>query len=276
MKTIFKRISILGIVFLFALSCTDPSMPSCRISKFYWEDEWHDAHYNSDGRLRALIAVNSQVYFYYDASSRLTSAEIFTGDPTPFYKYEFIHGPDGIIQTDEYHPSALGTEHTRTIFHYATPTRIDYIIHQEFGYTEEIGFEIREDISYTSNNVKFIDGTSSVITTEYLAGKYDKKKNPFRALAAAVGNNAFFPVCRVANFPVSDYDISKMNIFSVNNPLRASYRLPGVDPTSQLFTYTYHGGIAKTIKWAETSYGTTTTEEYAFEFECGHRKSSEE
>ncbi len=270
MKTLFTRGCMLLLLISFAFSCIDPEKPACRISKFYWEGEWHRAQYNSSGRLRGLVAENSKVAFYYNGLSQLTSAEIYrNGDSEPFYKYEFIQGPNGIIQRDEYHPSALGTEHTRTIYHYSSPGSVDYVIHQEFGHDGVLGFEIRRDILYSGGNVKHIDGTSSFITTDYYGAKYDNRRNPFKALAAAVGNNVFFPIGIQANFPVSNYDISYLNLFSKNNPTRGQYRIPGVDPSDQLFTYTYDGDIVKTLAWDETSYGSTTTEKYAFEFECG-------
>lgn len=269
MKTLLTRGCILLLLISLAFSCTDPEKPACRISKFYWEGEWHRAQYNSSGRLRALVADNRKVMFYYDAMSRLIAAEIYMGDPAAFYKYEFIHGPHGIIQADEFHPSALGTEHNRKIYHYASPASVDYIIHHEFGYTEELEFEIRYDFTYSGGNVKQIHGSSSVITTDYYGAKYDKKRNPFKVLATAVGNSVFFPVGIHANFPVSNYDISYLNLFSRNNPIRGQYNVPGVDPSEQLFSYSYHGNIAKSLKWDDTSYGTTTTEEYAFDFQCG-------
>ncbi|HYF68277.1 MAG TPA: hypothetical protein VD884_09075 [Ohtaekwangia sp.] len=275
MKTLFTRGGILLLLISLAFSCVDPETPTCRIAQFYWEGEWHRAEYNSSGRLRALVAENSKIVFYYDALFQLTSAEIYMGDPEPFYKYEFTHGPHGIIQTDEFHPSTLGIEHNRTIYHYSGPASVDYIIHQEFGYTEELGFEIRYDIHYSGGNVKHIHGSSSFITTDYYAAKYDNKHNPFKALAATVGNNVFFPVGIHANFPVSDYDISYLNLFSKNNPIRGQYNVPGVDPSDQRFTYTYDGDIAKSLKWDNTSYGTTTSEKYAFEFECRAIKTEE-
>ena len=270
MKIAITRICLALLLVVFAFSCKDPEARTCRISKFYWEGEWHRAQYNSSGRLRALVAENNKIVFYYDALLRLTSAEIFLdGDTEPFYKYQFIHSPHGIVQRDEYHPSDLGTEHTRTIYHYSGPGSVDYFIKQEFGHDEHIGFEIRQDITYSGGNVKHIDGSSSVIATDYYGAKYDNKRNPFKTLAAAVGNDAFFPVGIHANFPVSRYDISCLNLFSKNNPQRGQYRIPGVDPSDQLFTYTYDGDIVKTLVWDETSYGSTTTEKYAFEFECG-------
>jgi hypothetical protein len=275
MKTLFSRACIAAILVLFVFSCDDSALPPpCRISKFYWEDEWHAAHYNSAGRLTALIADSSQVYLYYDDLMRLKSAEIFTGDPTPQYKFEFIHGPNGIIQADEYHPSTLGTEHNRILYHYISPSRVDYLIRQEWGNTETLGFEIQYDITYAGNNVDYIEGTSSVIHTEYFGGKYDQRRNPFRALAAAVGNPVFFPVCIHANFPVPNYDISLMSLFSRNNPLDASYQIDffGVDPQDQEFTYTYFGNIAKTILWDDEA---ASSEDYAFEFECGRGPSEE-
>ena len=274
MKTLLTRAGIFLLLVSLSFSCTQYEKPTCRISKFYWEGEWHKAQYNSAGRLLGLVAANSKVVFYYDAMSRLTSAAIYMGDADPYYKFKFIHGPHGIIQADKYHPSIWGTQHTRMIYHYASPTSVDYIISQEFGNTEEINFQIRYDFTYTGGgNVKHIDGTSNVIHSDYFGLKFDDKRNPFRVLAAAGGNPVFFPIGTHANFPMSSanntYDISLMNRFSKNNPVYAEYEIPGVDPDQQFFTYTYDGNMANTLKWDQVHYGTTDTEKYAFEFECG-------
>lgn len=127
--------------------------------------------------------------------------------------------------------------------------------------------------------MKHVDGTSTVIHTDYFALKYDDRKNPFRILAAAVGNPVFFPIGTHANFPMSSvnntYDISLLNRFSKNNPVFAQYEVPGVDPTDQFFTYTYDGNLANTLKWDEVSYGVTKSEKFAFEFECKPFKAEE-
>lgn len=254
--------------------CTPEISRHCRIAKFLWDGQWHQAHYASDGRLAELIAPDSStILFHYNAASQLTNAEIYRGTPTPKYRFKFTHGPFGIVQTDEYHPSSLGTEHNRTLFHYSSASRVDYIIYQEFGAdTTSIvpGFQIRYNLSYVNNNVSFIDGVSSEIHTAYTGGHYDKKNNPFRVLAAAVGNNAFFPVCFMANFPVAHYDISFLSLFSFNNPQRAQYELvgTGLDPEVQTFTNTYAGSVAKKIVWQNGSYGLSDSRTYEFEFDC--------
>src|SRR5687768_14808356 len=98
MKSVLVRCCTAAILCSFVFSCNDPSLPPCRVSRFYWEDEWHVANYNSSGRLTSLIADSSQVYFYYDEMLRLKSAEIFTGDPTPSFTFQVKHGANGIIQ----------------------------------------------------------------------------------------------------------------------------------------------------------------------------------
>ena len=277
MKTLLTRGCILLLFILFAFSCADHETSPCRITKFLWEGEWHTAQYNSSGRLQGLVAPNSKIVMYYDALSRLTSAEIFMGgDPTPFYKFEFTQGPHGIIQTDRYQPTGLQLR--RTFFHYAGPGVIDEITEQEFGDSSDptrVTFEVNFLITYSGGNVKALIEDSGIST--YYGMKYDKKRNPFKALAAAVGNDAIFPIGALANFPIggSSYDISYLNRLSKNNPLRGQYSVMGTGPFEQFFTYTYDGNIAKTLKWDEISYGSTSTSEYAFEFACGPFKAEE-
>lgn len=260
---------------ILALSACHDEIPSrpCRIEKMYWEDQWFSASYSGSGRLTLLQADTSRVEFHYNASDQLIKAAIYGTGATPAYRFEFIHGPWGIIESNEYHPSIWGEYRTRTLYHYAAPGVVDYFIDEEYGADPDPGFIIRTDITYSGGNVKHLDGTSSVIVTDYYGLKYDKRKNPFRALAVAVGNPAFFPVCRMVNYPVATYDISYLSIFSRNNPLSGQYQVPGVDPTDQTFTNHYSGPMANKIRWDSSSYGTVTTNEYAFEFSCGYSTS---
>ena len=270
MKTLLTRSCAVLLLISIAWSCKDPEGRQCRISKFYYEGEWHRAYYTPEGRLLSLIADKSKIIFKYDELLRLKGAQIFmNGDPNPYYRYSYIQGPNGIVQIDEYYPYTMGTFiHNRFLFHYSSPGVVDYFIRQEWGNTEDLGFEIRYDITYSGGNVKHIDGTSSVITTDYYGIKYDKNHNPFKALAALVGNDAFFPVGIKANYPVSNYDISMLSLFSRNNPLAGQYRIPGVDPVNQVFVYGFNGDIVETIGWESTSYS-TSVEKYAFGYECG-------
>ena len=278
MKTkILSTLLVIVTCALFTFSCDPELTGACRISKFLWEDQWHRAFYNSAGRLTDLVAPDSShIVFYYNASNQLEKALIYKSAPTPKYRFEFIHGPTGIIQTDEFHNSTLGVEHTRTLFHYASATRVDYLIHQEFGTGTTVGFEIRQNMTYVNNDVSFIEGISSEINTAYTASRYDKKKNPFRLLALAVGNPTFFPVCFMTPFPVGEYDISFLSLFSFNNPLRAQYEIPGtgLDPEVETFANTYAGSFAKKITWNNTSYGITDFAVYEFDIDCSAHSSS--
>jgi hypothetical protein len=269
------RLIFLLLVF-FATACVDEiARRPCRISQVYWEGQWFDAFYSGSGRLLRLEADTSKVDFHYNGADQLIKAEIYGTDPDPKYRFEFAHGPFGIVETNEYHPSIWGEYRTRTEFHYAGPSVVDYLIHEEYGVDPVPGFVIQYDITYSGGNVKLIDGTSSVITTDYIGSRYDKKKNPFKVLAAAVGNPAFFPACKMVNYPVATYDISYLSIFSSNNPLRGQYEVPGVDPAFQTFANHYAGAIADKITWSSSSYGVVTSNEYAFKLECGHHAGGE-
>lgn len=172
--TIFVKAACLLAFAIGFSACTPEISRHCRIAKFLWDDQWHQAHYNSVGRLTELIAPDSStILFHYDASNLLVKAEIYRSASTPKYRFKFTHGPFGIIQTDEYHGSSLGTEHNRTLFHYSSAIRVDYIIHQEFGpdtTTTVPGFQIRYDLAYVNNNVSHIQGTSSEINSSYTGG----------------------------------------------------------------------------------------------------------
>ena len=119
-----KTISTLAILLIFAASCIDPHFSPCRIDQFYWENQWHQAHYNAVGRLTRLEAPTSKVYFYYDAAWRLTKAEIFTTAVIPTYEFDFAHGPFGINRIDQYHHIGGVTFHQRSDISYSGPTRV--------------------------------------------------------------------------------------------------------------------------------------------------------
>ncbi|MFZ6013770.1 MAG: hypothetical protein ACOYXT_25750 [Bacteroidota bacterium] len=256
------------LVTLFA--CGPTEIPTCRIAKFLWEDNWYSAVYDPAGRLTSLEAIGRRVDFSY-LSGKLTKAAIYEDGLAPRFMFTFKHGPYGIIEANEYHESIFGTEHNRTLYHYASPSQIDYIVCQEFGTggDPDPGFEIRYNFSYDRNgNLSEADGRSSWLSSRYLGLEYDKKANPYRMLAAATGNPLFFPACLSANFPGPDYGISILSIFSSNNPVRGEYLIPGVDPEVQRFINSYSGQLTTKIIWANTSYGTTTEQDYAFEYDC--------
>lgn len=259
MKSLKLFLAIPLLASLVIISSCDPSDISCQIKRFYWEDQYYDAYYSPTGRLELLKSSLSEVRFYYDEYDKLYHAEIHNdGEPSPTYEFDFIHGPFGITEVDLY--PLVGT-HVKEIFHYSSPTQVDYSITQEFGGSDptEVTFEIFHYFTYSGGNVKHVDSPSSVIHTSYSAHKYDKHGNPFRMLAKAVGNPVFFPVCRTVFFPVSLYDIPYVSLLSKNNPLSGQYEIlgSGLDPQIQEFHYTYTGPLVNTIEWTDTSYGTT-------------------
>jgi hypothetical protein len=277
--TFIKRILPIALIVVWSCDPCHPVRLRCRLDKFYWEGKWHQANYAGD-RLVSLIGAHSEIYFAYNAARQLEKAEIYTGDPTPKYKFTFTHGPFGITETDLRSYYGSSEERVKYIYHYASPTRIDYIIYQEFGAGpgDPPTFELQENFTYTGNNVTFVDGLSDVIHTQYSSNSYDKKQNPFRLLGKEVGNPLFFPACRLVPFPVAEYDISILSIFSQNNPLKAQYEIPGsgIDPQEQTFTNTYTSSLATKIHWEDASLGTAEAEDYAFELACGHTTSEED
>lgn len=279
-KTLLKTILLVSLLASISGCTHESAVPCCRISKFLWDNQWHQVYYNGAGRVTDMVSPDSsRIFFHYNAADLLTAAEIYRSGPTPAYRYKFVHGPYGIAETNEYNNFAFGTELTRTLFHYASTACVDYIIHQEFGTDTAAasvpGFEIRYNVTYTNNNVSRINGTSSEINTTYRGSRYDKKNNPFRLLAIAVGNPAFFPVDFMANFPVSHYDISLLSLFSLNNPLMGEYEIvgSGLDPDIQNFANTYTGDIAKKITWTNA---TSDVRQYEFEYDCGSHSSKGE
>lgn len=272
MKTSLIRSFTMLLFLSVTLSCTELYVYPCQIIGFYWEGKWHEVTYNDSHRIVRLSSPSSKISFYYDEVSRLKAAFIYlNGESSPYYLYEFIQGPYGIIQTDIYFPSALGTMHNRYQYHYSDANTVDYIIWQEFGTDEQLGFEIQYDILYSNGNVKHIKGTSSMIRTDYFGIKYDDKRNPFKALAAFVGNPLFFPIGSHANFPIeseTSYDISFLNRLSENNPLYARYQIPNADAQEQYFYYAYENNMPVEIKWEDFAYGNVKVATYAFKLDC--------
>ncbi|HEY9007062.1 MAG TPA: hypothetical protein VIM75_13070 [Ohtaekwangia sp.] len=268
MKTLktFMRLWLL-LCFMVVVSCDHwCSHPhACRIAKVNWEGKWHQAYYSPSGRLVKLEATGSKILFYYDGADKLTKAEIYTTDPVPKYTYEYIQGPYGIVKSTITESGGF----VRTLdFHYASPSRVDYFVDSEFGGApgDPATFVITKQLHYSGGNITVVDGTvSGNLFTVYSGLKYDKKDNPFLHLAAAVGNPAFFPACNLVSYPVVDYDISILSIFSQHNPKKAGYDVDdGAVIQDQEFQYVYNADAVSSIHWIDT-YG---NKDYAFEYNC--------
>jgi hypothetical protein len=273
MKTLKMLMGASLLLCLIVISSCDNPHPcrTCRIDKVYWEDEWHKAYYSSSGRLVKLEAAVSKIFFHYNGSDQLISAEIYTGDPEPSYTFEFTHGPFGIVGWDMYDPFDF-RRHLE--FHYASPAVVDYVVESEYGSGpgDPPTFVIRKDLSYSSQNVMFVSGTvNGNPFTGYTGSAYDKKTNPFKLLAQAVGNPVFFPVCNIVSFPVVQYDVSYLNLFSKNNPGEGMYEVPvgSGDPEVQQqqdFTYVYTASYVESLVWSDEL---GDTNKYAFSYTCG-------
>lgn len=252
-------------------SCDDSHLcRTCRIDKVYLEDEWHKAYYSSSGRLVKLEAGVSKIFFYYNGADQLISAEIYTGNPAPEYSFDFTHGASGIVELNIYDSYGF---RRHLYFHYASPTMVDYLVESEYGAGpgDPPTFVIRKDLSYSSGNVSFVSGTvNGNPFTGYTGSAYDKKINPFKLLAQAVGNPAFFPVCNIVSYPVVQYDISFLNIFSRNNPGKGVYEVPvGGGPEVQQqqdFAYIYTSSYVESLVWTDELAGSN---KYAFSYNCG-------
>ncbi|HEY9045901.1 MAG TPA: hypothetical protein VIN08_08395 [Ohtaekwangia sp.] len=267
LKTLVRSSLLLCLIVVASCDHWCPHHDVCRISKFYWEGKWHQAYYSTSGRLVRLEATDSKVLFYYDGADKLTHAEIYTTNPAPQYKFEYIQGPSGIIKSTITGPGGF----VRTVdFHYVSPSQVDYYVDSEFGGApgDPATFVITKYISYSGGNVTLVDGlVNGNPFTKYFGQKYDKKNNPFRELANAVGNPAFFPACNFVSFPVADYDISILSIFSKNNPKKSRYDVGGgAIIQDQTFDYIYNGDAVKSIAW--TDLYISTTKNYAFEYNC--------
>lgn len=283
MKTSKLMLGISAWIFLLLVASCDHHIPhpfKCRVSRMLWEGQWHDATYNSAGRLLKLEAPSSLIEFTYDGASLLKKAEIFTGGPDPDLTFEYTQGAYGIIETSLLFPDGFRRQY---IFHYDSPFSIDYFEENEYNAGEDPtvpSFSIVHDLNYTGNNVKFIDGSvnGNLFVRLSSTAAYDKKDNPFRNLAAAVGNPLSFPACRLASFPGGDYDVSRLAIFSCNNPKKGKYEAPvGTDsPQLQAFQYTYSGKNVATARWTEEYFGNVETRDYAFEYDCRYLSATEE
>lgn len=259
------------VLLVMAFSCYDrETKRTCSIGAFYWDEQWHKAKYSPSGRLIALVGDSRKIIFNYDASDRLTDAQVYESGPDPVKKFEFVHSPDGITEVHEYLHTLSTVEYTKYDFHYSNPNQVDYYIRYEYGTYPAPTFSMRFDITYSGGNVKEVYGTSSVIHTRYTASRYDKYENPFRGLAYAVGNPAFFPVAVIANFTSLNYGIPVPGLFSKNNPLAGEYEYVGSpdEPNAQKFKYDYTGSVPHTIVWYNHQYGSTNSDTFKFKYTC--------
>lgn len=256
MKKSFKTLVGIGVlaVLLIVQSCLPEHIAKkVRIRRMYWENIWYNAHYNSVGRLTELLSDSSKLLFYYDESDKLYKAEIYIPDEaTAKYIYTFTHGSYGITEVD----------------------------------VKQFGNDFQRDV-ITYNAGGDIVGIHQFTPLQwpYDAGNFDNKINPFRMLADAVGNPAFFPVGRLWFEPLAgehiyegeppfvlgtpyEFEINYISRFSKNNPLNASYDIPGTDfLTSQVFEYTYSGSLVTSIKWRHFIVSEEFSEDYKFEYE---------
>ncbi|NJM24313.1 MAG: hypothetical protein HC859_01040 [Bacteroidia bacterium] len=267
MKTLRLLFTLAMFASLVAISSCDfgDGETHCRVKSFYWENEWYNASYNGTGRLTKLQSDDSKILFYYDEDNKLYKSDIYLpGEATARKVYTFEHGPYGITQVS-YHFEGVLTQ--REVIVYATPTQVDSVIYQEFIDGGEVGFENPLKFVYTGSNVTKINPDESFNT--YTAYSFDNKANPFKMLAASVGNPVFWPVGLYAFFPVADYDISYVSRFSGNNPLTAEYAIPSGDIFQpQTYTNTYSGGNVTKIVWEDTGFDDVLTEDYAFKYDC--------
>lgn len=235
----------------------------CRIKSFFWEDEWYNASYNSAGRLTKLQSDDSKILFYYDEENNLYKADIFhPGDATARTVYTFEHGPSGITRVSYYFDGVLTNGE---IISYSTPTEVESVIFQEYNPDETVGYEHSLEFQYEGGNVTALNPGSFL---RYTTDSFDSKPNPFKMLAATVGNPAFWPLGRFVFFPVADYDIPYVSRFSANNPITGKYEFTDEQPQDQTFTNTYSGGRVSKIVWTDLTYDQDNVEDYAFKYDC--------
>ena len=286
MKKTIKTLAGIGVlaVLLIVQSCIPEHIAKkVRIRKMYWENIWYSAHYNSVGRLTELLSDSSKLLFYYDESDKLYKAEIYIpNEATAKYIYTFTHGPHGITEIDL---KQYGNAYQKDIITYNAGGDI-VGIHQ---FTPlEWPYEVDFKTLYDGDNLT--DMYEGDVPDEegkwiYSAGTFDNKVNPFRMLANAVGNPDFFPVGRLWFEPLAgehiyegeppfvlgtpyEFEVNYISRFSKNNPLTASYDIPGTDfLTSQIFEYTYSGSLVTSIKWRHLIVSEEFSEDYKFEYE---------
>ena len=235
-----------------------PSPQKLRIKTFEWDNILYRAQYDPYGTLTKLQGTDRNIDFYYDENYKLSEVTITRhGEATPDLTYTFSYGVWGIT---EIHTLSAGSSEPGTVrFSYLTPTKLSSM-------TEYIGWDLERRFTYSGNNVARVYVIPPF--TEYTASVYDDKSNPFMILADAVNHPPFFPIGLFANFPVVDYDIPLISVFSQNNPVHAVYQIEGapITKTTQVFKYTYAGNLVKKIVWYST-YLTSPTETRTFKFD---------
>jgi len=281
MKTIHALKGILVAVCLVVLMCCDgPDYGPVyvRVKSFTWDGTLYKAQYDGLGKLTKLKAAGSDIIFSYDESGKLYKATTRnTGEPVPLYVYEFTHGIWGINKILRHSRLSDGLLHLDYIqkMNYLSATKLTSLIQQEVtddGDTITVGFEQDRKFTYTGNNVSRIYVEPAF--NEYTASAYDAKVNPFMMMAASVGNPAFFPVGRFVNFPVVDFNIPLVSIFSCNNPVKAKYEIVGapITTSNQTFVNTYSvEGLVTKIVWTSAS-SPTDSRTFKFDYETARRR----
>lgn len=267
---------VMVVVWLLMLSaCFGPECgpQRVRIKTFTWDGTLYHARYNAGGRLVKLQGNTGNVAFLYDENNKLYKASInANGQPVPVHVYEFKHGPMGIRETRTYDREDFdGQLHLRLIqtIDYLTATKLNALIQDnvdQVGDSIYVTFHLYRRFAYAGNNVALVDAVPPF--TEYRGLAYDAKANPFMMLAEAVGNPAFFPIGLYANFPVVDFNIPLLSVFSQNNPVKAVYSTVGGGiPSTQTFTNTYENSLVKKIVWQSTLYPDFPSDFRVFKFE---------
>jgi len=282
MKRIFMLKGMLVMVCLVILMCCDgPDYGPVyvRVKSFTWDGTLYKAQYDGLGKLVKLKASGRDITFMYDESGKLYKATTRnTGEAVPLRVYEFAHGIFGIkeIRTFVRHDFSDGLLHLETIdkANYLTATKLSSLLQQEVtddGDTITVGFELDRKFMYAVDNVARIYVEPAF--NEYTASAYDTKVNPFMMMAASVGNPAFFPIGRFVNFPVVEFNIPLVTVFSRNNPLKAKYEIVGAPSitSNQTFTNTYSPeGLVTKIVWSSAS-SPTESRTFKFDYETAKR-----
>jgi len=291
MKTLKPVISVLVmprrhcmyLVFLLSglLACIGPDHGPrpIRIKRFQWYETVYHAKYNASGKLVKMQAADRDVVFLYDENNKLYKAEAnIYGQPAARLVYTYKHGPYGITEIALHTAPSNGD-----LSHPVNIKKFQYLAATKFESYRDISLEYDENdsshISFQMNRLFVYNGDNVVrlheipVFTDYRATEYDNKINPFRILAEAVGNPAFFPVGEFINFPVVTFNIPAISIFSKNNPVKAMYWIEEAPITTvnQTFTYTYDKhGLVKNILWVATDmFSNEYTRTFAFEYEWG-------
>ncbi len=280
---VMPRLDGVLLVFLLLgiLACIGPDHGprTIRIKRFQWYETVYHAKYNASGRLVKMQAADRDIVFLYDENNKLYKAEAnIYAQPSARLVYTYKHGPYGITEIASHGPSSSGD-----LSHPGNIKKFQYITATKFESYQDINLEYNEDdsayVSYQSNRLFIYNGDNVArlheipVFTDYRVSEYDNKISPFRILAEAVGNPAFFPVGDFINYPIVDFNIPVISIFSKNNPVKAMYWIEDAPITTvnQTFTYTYDNhDLVKKILWSATDvFSNQYTRTFAFEYEWG-------